>query len=178
MTEEEKSRAYHKAYYAAHKEETKAYKKAYNEAHREDKLECYCSDTENVENYELAKVDDFIGWDVHHRLETHNSDGERRPVDLSRAELIALGTYYDRPASELIFLKHGDHISLHKNGKPMSAETRAKLSTSHRGKHFSDETRAKMRASHLGKHFSDETRAKLREAWKHRRAKSSAVTTN
>ena len=203
MTEEEKRRAYHKAYYAAHKnelkayreshkEEIKAYMKAYNEAHREDKLERYCSDTENVENYELAKADDFVDWDIHHRLETHNSDGERRPVDLSRAELIALGTYYGRPASELIFLKHGDHMSLHNNGKPfsdetraklraawkhrapVSAETRAKQSAARKGKHRSEETRARMSAAHLGKCHSEETRAKMSNSAKLRLSKTSA----
>ena len=123
MTEEEKRRAYHKAYRESHKEEIKAYMKAYNEAH-------YCSDTENIENYELAKADDFVNWDIHHRLETHTSDGIRRTVPLSSKELIALGTYYDRPASELIFLKHGDHMRLHRLSQhraPVSAETRAKL---------------------------------------------------
>ena len=176
MTEEEKRRAYHKAYRESHKEEIKAYKKAYNEAHREDKLERYCSHIENIENYELAKADDFIGWDIHHRLETHNSDGERRTVDLSSKELKALGTYYDRPASELIFLKHGDHIRLHSQQRtPCSSETRAKLRAANLGKHFSDETRAKLSTSHRGKHYSEETRAKMREAWKHRAPMSEAT---
>ena len=203
MTEEEKRRAYMKAYYAAHKEEMKAYceshkeeikayKKAYNEAHREDRLECYCSHIENIENYELAKADDFIGWDVHHRLETHNSDGERRTVDLSKAELIALGMYFNRPASELIYMKKGDHMRLHNNGKPKPEETRAKLreaakhrapmseatkakmSTSRRGKHPSDETRAKLRAANLGKHPSEETRAKISASVKLHLSKTSA----
>jgi hypothetical protein len=149
------------------------------------KLKRYCSQLEDIENYELAKADNFIGWDIHHRLETHNSDGERRPIDLTRFELQALDVYYNRPASELIFLKHGDHMRLHKNGKPMSEETRVKMSTSHLGSHFSDETRAKISAarhgkhysaetrakmstSHRGKHLSDETRAKMSAAAKHR----------
>ena len=36
----------------------------------------YCKSIEDIENYELAKADNFIGWDIHHRLETHNSDKE------------------------------------------------------------------------------------------------------
>ena len=108
----------------------------------------YCKNIEEIENYASAAADNFIGWDIHHRLETHNSDGERRPVDLSRAELIALGTYYGRPASELIFLKHGDHMSLHNNGKPFSDETRAKLRAAwkHRAP-VSEATRAKQSAA-------------------------------
>ena len=109
----------------------------------------YCKNIEEIENYASAAADNFVDWDIHHRLETHNSDGERRPVYLSSKELIALGTYYGRPASELIFLKHGDHIRLHQVGQHFSSETRAKMSTSHRGKHLSDETRAKIREAKL-----------------------------
>ena len=78
----------------------------------------YCDDYENIENYEAAKKDNFVGWQCHHRLETHNSDGERRLVDISAAELIALGMYYNRPANELILMKIKDHRRLHLCGKP------------------------------------------------------------
>ena len=124
----------------------------------------YCKNIEEIENYASAAADNFVDWDIHHRLETHNSDGERRTVYLSSKELIALGTYYDRPASELIFLKHGDHTRLHhlsQHGTPLSSETKAKMSASRLGKHRSDETRAKIAASHLGKRHSEETRAKM-----------------
>lgn len=78
----------------------------------------YCSDgIENVENYAEAKADAFDGWHLHHRLETHASDGGRRPVDLSREELEALDMYYGRPASELLFMRNADHIKLHHRGK-------------------------------------------------------------
>ena len=81
------------------------------------KFEYYCDDIENVENYEKAKADNFIGWDCHHRLETHNSDGKRRIVDISYKELIALGVYWHRPSSELIFLMRKEHLYLHNKGK-------------------------------------------------------------
>lgn len=45
----------------------------------------FTKDLENVENYWLAKADNFVGWECHHRLETHNSDGERRLVNISKA---------------------------------------------------------------------------------------------
>ena len=73
----------------------------------------YCTENEKIENYELAKADNFIGWDRHHRLETHNSDGERRLIDLTVDELKALDMYYNRPPEELIWLKHSDHKKLH-----------------------------------------------------------------
>ena len=72
-----------------------------------------CLEKEKIENYQLAKADNFKGWVIHHRLETHNSDGERRLVIISKAELIALDMYYNRPASELIYLTRSEHAYLH-----------------------------------------------------------------
>ena len=132
----------------------------------------YCSDIENVENYEDAKKDNFKGWHCHHRLETHNSDGERRPVDISYKELQALGMYYHRPASELIFLTSKEHNSLHHKGKLISEETKKKLSEASKGNkyalgyHHTDETRKKIREAREGKHRSDETKKKIGEAAK------------
>ena len=100
---------------------------------RKRKFEYYCDDIENVENYEKAKVDDFKGWNCHHRLETHNSDGERRLVDISRDELIALGMYWYRPANELVFMTESEHHCLHNKGKPSFMK----------GKHLSEETKRK-----------------------------------
>ena len=98
-------------------------------------FERYCDNIENVENYEAAKRDNFKGWTCHHRLETHNSDGERRLVDLSHKELIALDMYYHRPADELIFLTHKEHNKLHHKGKTRSEETKKRMSEVHKGMH-------------------------------------------
>ena len=139
-------------------------------------FENYCKDYENIENYEKAKADDFKNWCCHHRLETHTSDGERRLVDITADELQALDMYYDRPASELIFMKHSEHSSLHKP----SEETKKKMSEAKKGennpnygKHFSEETKkkigeAKKGEKHpmYGKHFSEEHKKKLSEAHK------------
>ena len=104
-------------------------------------FEKYCDEIENVENYDLAKADNFEDWNCHHRLETHNSDGERRLVDISREELLALNMYYHRPASELIFMRITEHTSLHTKGErnPMygkhhSGETKNKISKAMKGK--------------------------------------------
>lgn len=70
-----------------------------------------------IENYEKAKVDNFVGWARHHRLETHNSDGEKRLIDLTVYELKALDMYYNRPADELIWLKAGVHRTVHGSTK-------------------------------------------------------------
>ena len=118
-------------------------------------FERFCKDYENIENYDKAKVDNFKGWDCHHRLETWTSDGERRQIDITVAELKALGMYYNRPANELIFLRKGEHTALRK----VSLETRNKLSDI--GKNISEETRKKLSMASKGHPVSEETRNKI-----------------
>lgn len=135
------------------------------------KFEYYCDDIENVENYEKAKADNFIGWNCHHRLETHNSDGERRIIDISHKELIALGMYWHRPSSELIFLTVKEHLYLHNKGKCFSEETRRKMSKSwDYKKHITEEWKNKKSVMYkgennpfYGKHHTKELRKKLSE---------------
>ena len=124
----------------------------------------YCKDYENIENYEKALADNFKGWHCHHRLETHNSDGERRPVDITQKELMALNMYCNRPAEELIFLTTREHNAF-KKGKPGP----------NKGKCFSEEIKNKMRESHKGKpspnkgkHHSEETKKTIAESQKGR----------
>lgn len=114
----------------------------------------YCDDIENVENFDKAAADNFVGWHCHHRLETHNSDGVRRIVDISHKELIALGMYYHRPAEELIFMTTKEHVMLHCKGK-----------------YHTEEEKKKMReAWDYNKHFTEETRKKISEAGKGRQS--------
>lgn len=119
-----------KAYYYANREKCLERQKKYDRAHpKKDYMREYMrtydkygvlfayvvdNDPTNIENYQAAKAEDFKGWCIHHRLETHNSDGSRREVDISRDELLAMDMYYNRPAEELIFMRTSDHISLHK----------------------------------------------------------------
>ena len=140
----------------------------------------YCKDFENIENYEKAKADNFVGWDCHHRLETHNSDGERRLVDITRRELLALDMYYNRPADELIFMTIYEHSRLHMKGKHLSEETRKKIGSAqkgrpawNKGKKMSEEFCRKNSESHkgeknsfYGKHHSEEIKKKMSEARK------------
>ena len=92
----------------------------------------FCSNPKAIENYGFAISDEKHMWECHHRLETHFSDGTERPRDaqLSQAELIALGMYYNRPPKELIFLTKSEHRKLHaKNiGVPKTKEHKNKLS--------------------------------------------------
>lgn len=130
-------------------------------------FEKFCKDYTNIENYEKAKADNFKGWCIHHRLETHNSYGERRLVNISAAELQALGMYWNRPASELIFMKHSEHTQLHQKGEDNSfygrrhsEESKKKMSESQKGKRTGEDN------PFYGKHHSEETRKKWSEARK------------
>ena len=139
----------------------------------------FCKEPEKIENYEKALEDKFIGWQCHHRLETHTSDGERRLVDITADELQALGMYWNRPASELIFLKISEHRSLHTKGesnpmygKHFSEEHKNKISEAKKGKctgennamygkHHSFLSIQKMSDAKKGKHASKETKKKM-----------------
>lgn len=117
-----------------------------------------CKDFTKIENYEKAIADSKM-WEPHHRLETHNSDGEKRLVDLSTKELIALGMYYDRQAEELIFMTRAEHTRLHKKGSKRSEEYKRKISEALKGEkhplygtHLSEETKKKISDACKGKH--------------------------
>ena len=132
---------------------------------------CFCRTPELIENYDKAIADTTQVWQCHHRLETHNSDGERRLVDISSSELIALGMYYDRPPEELIFLTELEHKRLHNvgKGKHLSEETKRKIGEANKGKHFgfhSEEARRKRSETMKGHTVSEKTRKKISEAHK------------
>lgn len=129
-------------------------------------FEKYCKNYQDIENYGKAKADDFIGWNCHHRLETHNSDGERRLVDITQKELKALNMYYYRPAEELIFLTKSEHNILHNKGKHHSEEARRKMAESAKGKKMSAESRKKNSEAHKGKKHSEESKKRIRSTMK------------
>ena len=86
-----------------------------------------CEDLSLIENYALAVADTTQTWDCHHR-------GEILPCGRYEAkDLKKFGLYYKRPACELIFLPHDEHISLHRKGVPMSEATKQKMSDAHKG---------------------------------------------
>lgn len=133
---------------------------------RKHKFEYSCTNIELVENYELAKADNFKDWHCHHRLETHNSDGEKRLVSISMEELKALGIYYNRSPEELIFLTKSNHSRLHASMQVHSEEERKRISESKKGK----PTWVK------GKKLSEEHKAKLRTAWERRKQNGYTVS--
>lgn len=60
-----------------------------------------------INNYELALADDFKGWDIHHRMEIHNDYSN------TSHDLIMMNLYYNRPPSELIWIRHSEHTQIH-----------------------------------------------------------------
>lgn len=68
-----------------------------------------CEDPSLIENYDKAIADEEVMWHVHHRKEI-SEDGH---IFYLAKELIEKGEYYNRPASELIFLTPEAHRALH-----------------------------------------------------------------
>ena len=140
-THKQQSHDYKQWYMKTHAEQLRISRKIYNDAHKEqhrkyreenrekisarkkkynrEQYNVFCrkGEEEKVLHYAEAIADNFKGWVRHHRLETHTSDGFLRTVQISKAELIALNMYYDRPAEELIWLKAGIHRTVHANTK-------------------------------------------------------------
>lgn len=101
-----------------------------------------------IENYELAKADDFKGWVIHHRLEL-TLDGNYAHT---KEDLIRMNMYYHRPYYELIYLRTTEHQSLHMKVSDDPRRNNMKKSARNR-KHIphSTETKLKMSVAHKGR---------------------------
>ena len=138
-----------------------------------------CEDIKKIENYEQALNDNTQTWDVHHRAEILPCGR------FSYKTLKKHGLYWNVPASQLIFLSHGEHMRLHNTGTSRSEETRRKVSEAQTGnkwcvgRKLSEETKRKI--SEAKKNISDETRRKLSEArrryWEKQREQSKSSIT-
>ena len=135
-----------------------------------------CEDVSHIENYFLAVNDLTNSWHCHHRLETHvyvKGFGYRRRrfKYLTSLNLKTGGLYYQRPASELIFIEEHEHHKLHNKSRfdGHGPEWKLKISKFHKNKIVSDETRKKLSDSwkHRKQHLqSEETRLKISESHK------------
>ena len=117
-----------RAYRKTHRQIINAEKKRYYEKHK-DYVLMYNSlkkrlyrtvgltDLTQIENYLFAQADNFRDWVIHHRFETHMSNGVRRHIPLTREELKALEMYKDRAPEELIWMKASEHQKLHRSFK-------------------------------------------------------------
>lgn len=71
----------------------------------------FCSeDVSLIENYHEAIADQTKMWDIHHRREC---DSEGRTL-FTKKQLIDMGLYFKRPASELMFVTRSMHWKLHR----------------------------------------------------------------
>ena len=141
-------------------------------------LKVVCRNPELIENYELAKADNFKGWVIHHRLETISTGAV---VTSTRQDLIDWGIYYDRPADELIYLTRAEHNKIHAAEIP--EETRKRISNSLKGKntwtkgnqtwwlgrHHTEEAKLKISKASTGRKHSIESRLKVSKALKGRK---------
>ena len=77
----------------------------------ENSAKSYCSeDISLIENYHEAISDEKKIWEIHHRREC---DSEGRTL-FTHKQLKENGLYFNRPASELIFVTRSMHWKLHR----------------------------------------------------------------
>lgn len=139
----------------------------------------FCNeDISLIENFDKALADKDQTWDCHHR----------REMTTSRKELLEIGEYFNRPASELIFLTKKEHMAMHASlffkgkpswnkGIPHTEESKLKMSIAKKGNKnrlgipCSDEAKRKMSESNKGKpshwkgiHLYEETKRKIAAA--------------
>ena len=117
-------------------------------------FEKYCKDYENIENYEAAKKDNFIGWECHHR----------RGANITQKELISLGQYYNISSDELVFLTTAKHNQLHHIGRHHTEDSKKRISAASKGRRHTEEARKKMSDAAKGKPKTKEHKKKIAEA--------------
>lgn len=122
-----------------------------------------CTDITKVENYDIAKADNFEGWSLHHRFKTHFSDGTLRGCRLTEDELDALGMLYERPPEEFIIMRTG---TLKRLGTQTSKEARKRMSDAHKGVPLSKKHKESLSKSGKGKKRSEETKRRISNARK------------
>ena len=98
-----------------------------------------CEDISLIENYEIA-INSPDRYDCHHRLEVQDNG-----IIITMNELKERNLYYNRPASELIFLPASVHSALHASNR--TSEARAKISEYMKNRTLSDETKFRISES-------------------------------
>ena len=85
----------------------------------------FCSeDISLIENYQQALSDEERMWDTHHRRECD----ENGKTLFTKKQLIEMGLYFNRPASELVFVTRSMHWKLHREIREKSWKIAGKIS--------------------------------------------------
>ena len=85
----------------------------------------FCSeDISLIENYHQALADTKKTWDVHHRKECD----ENGKTLFTCKQLIEMNLYYNRPASELIFVTRSLHWKIHREIRSKGGKIGGKIS--------------------------------------------------
>ena len=124
------------------------------------KIEQFCKDYKQIENYDKAINDKNEIWHCHHRLEINDD------YINTREDLKLMNLYDNRPPEELIFLKPSDHIKLHQNNEKNRELLRKKLLRYHHGPDWTEEDQEKFEVernrknclNHRNKHRAEYTR--------------------
>ena len=85
-----------------------------------------CEEISLIENYNRAIADQKKTWDIHHRKECD----ENGKTLFTCKQLAEMNLYYNRPASELVFVTRSTHCKIHrehraKNYKALGKKTGA-----------------------------------------------------
>lgn len=125
-----------------------------------------------VQPVKIANGRSFLKNMPVHRIMVHTFYGYKAEMDIHHLDENKL----NNSLNNLVYLTPEEHTSLHKKGKPFSAEHKANLSAAHKGKRgcpCSEETKAKIIAALKGKSFSNEHKENIRKAalrrWAERR---------
>jgi hypothetical protein len=129
-------------------------------------ISLFCrEDASNIEGYEEA-IKSEEQYDCHHRLELHTDGSLRFTAD----SLKKLDLYYNRPASEFIFLSHSEHLSLHAKSRWEAGQFERKFGSEHR-KHMSESLKGRVRTKEANDKFRQTMTGRKRkpftEEWKH-----------
>lgn len=104
---------------------------------------------EEIENYVLAKADNFVGWACHHR----------NGVEFSKEWLLKNNMYFNRTdPHEFKFMKHNEHSRLHNLGDLNHCKQRG---SNRKGVKLSDETKKLISDNNGNK--QPEVKARLRK---------------
>ena len=84
----------------------------------------YCSeDIALIANYQQAIADEKKMWDIHHRRECD----ENGRMLFTKKQLMEMNLYFNRPASELIFVTRAMHWKLHREMRSNSGKIGGKI---------------------------------------------------